>query len=79
MHKQGKGYRKRAKALNVPRDAVGNIIRKFRIKGTRATLPERGGRRRLSPATTRFLRRQVVKNPSVTAKDLQQDLAAADT
>ena len=79
LHKQGKGYKKIAKALNVPRDTVGSIVRKFKVEGTVATLPGRGRKRKLSAAATRFLRRQVVKNPRVTAKHLQQDLVAAGT
>ena len=66
------GYKKIAKALNVPRDTVGSIVRKFKVEGTVATLPERGRKRKLSAAATRFLRRQVVKNPRVTSKHLQQ-------
>ena len=80
LHKQGKGYKKMAKALNVPRDIIGSIVRKFKVEGTVATLPGRGRKRKLSAAATRFLRRpQVVKNPRVTAKHLQQDLVAAGT
>ncbi|KAF7653672.1 hypothetical protein LDENG_00080200 [Lucifuga dentata] len=74
---QGNGYNKIANALNVPRDTVGSTVHKFKVKGTLATLPEHGRKRKLSTAATRFL--QVVKNPRVTAKDLQQDLVAAGT
>ena len=63
LHKQGNGYKKIAKALNVPRDTVGSIVRKFKVKGTVATLPGCGRKRKISKAATRFLRRQVVKNP----------------
>lgn len=63
LHKQGKGYKKIAKALNVPRDTVGSIVRKFKVKGTVATLPGRGRKRKLSTTATRCLRRQVAKNP----------------
>ena len=78
LHKQGqKDTKRQTKALNVPRDTVGSIVRKFEVKGTLATLPERGRKRKLSTAITRVLRRQVVKNPWLTAKHLQQDLVAA--
>ncbi|KAF7646787.1 hypothetical protein LDENG_00182360 [Lucifuga dentata] len=76
---QGNGYKKIANALNVPRDTAGSVVHKFKVKGTLTTLPGRGRKRKLSTAATRFLRRQVVKNPQVTAKDLQQDLVAAGT
>ena len=46
LHKQEKGYEKIAKALNVPRDTVGSIVRKFKVEGTVA---ERGSCQRLPP------------------------------
>jgi len=45
------------KALNVPRDTVGSIVRKFKVKGTVVTLPEWSRQRNASIAATRFLRR----------------------
>ena len=63
LYKQGKGYKTIAKALNVPRSTVLSIVHKFRVKGTVATLPGRGRKRKISGASTRFLRRQVVKTP----------------
>jgi len=34
LDKQGKGYKKISKALNVPRDTVGSIVRKIKVEGT---------------------------------------------
>ena len=51
------------KALNIPRDTIGSIVHKFKVKGTLVTLPGRGRKRKLSMAATRFLRRLVEKNP----------------
>ena len=48
LHKQRKGYKKIAKALNVPRDTVGSIVRKYKVKGTVATPPGCGRKRKLS-------------------------------
>ena len=79
LHRQGKGYKKIAKALNVPRDTEGSIVHKFKVKGPVATLPGRGRKRKQSPAATRVLRRQVIKNPRLTVRDLQQHLVAAST
>ena len=79
LHKQGKGYKKIAKALNVPRDTVGAMVRKFKVSRTVATLPGRGRKRKLSEAATRVPRRQVVKNPRLTAKELQQNLVTTGT
>ena len=78
MHKQGKGYTKWQRH-NVSRDTVESIVCKFKVKVTLATLPGHGRKRKLSVSATRFLRRQVVRNPPVIAKDLQQDLMAAVT
>ncbi|KAL7888525.1 hypothetical protein AOLI_G00034990 [Acnodon oligacanthus] len=72
-----KDTKKTAKALKIPRDAVGSIVHKIKVKGTLATLPGCGRKSKPSLAATTFLRRQVVNNAQVTAKDLQQDLVAA--
>ena len=37
LHKQGKGYKRIAQLLNVPRDTVGSIVRKYKAKGSVAT------------------------------------------
>lgn len=79
LHKKGNGYKKISKLLNVPRDTIGSIIRKFKATGTVATQPGRGRKKKLSAATTRFLRRQVDKNPRITAKDLRHVLAEEGT
>ena len=79
LHKKGNGYKKISKLLNVPRDIVGSIICKFNATGTAATQHGRGGKKKLSAAVARFLRRQVDKNPRLTAKDLKEDLAEGGT
>ena len=76
LHSQGDGYKTIAKRLNISRDTVSCIVRKYKGKGTVATLPGRGRRRKLSSTARRLLRRQMEKNPRVAAKELQKDLAA---
>lgn len=49
------------KELNAPSYTVGNILCKFKVKGTDYTTS---------------LKRQVDKNPPATAKDQQQDISA---
>lgn len=68
MHKEGKRYKKAAKALNAPRDTVGKIVHKLKDKRTVASLPECGVKRMLSWAATRFLSRQVVKKSTTECK-----------
>ena len=75
-HGQGDGYKTIANRLNISRDTVGNIARKYTAKGTVVTLPGRGRRRKLLSTARGFLRRQIEKNPRVTAKELHKDLAA---
>ena len=48
LHKEIYGYKKIAKTLNISRDRIGSIIRKFKAKGTVETLPGRGRKRILS-------------------------------
>lgn len=75
LHKQGYGYKKIAKRLNISRDTIGSIVRKFKAKGTVERLPGRGRKRLLSATAVRYLRRKVEKNPRVTAEELRQDMS----
>ena len=70
LHKQGCGYKKIAKTLNIPRDTTGSIIRKFKAKGTVQTLPGRGRKRLLSMTAVRYLKRKVDKNPRLITEAL---------
>lgn len=79
LHKKGNGYKKISKLLNVPRDTVGSIIRKFKATGTVATKCGRGRKKKLTAAAARFVRRQVDKNPRLTSKELKEDLAKEGT
>lgn len=79
LHKNGNGYKKIAKMLNIPRDTIGSIIRKFKSKGTVETLPGRGRKKILTATAVRYLKRKVGKNPRVTAKELKKDLSDVGT
>ncbi|KAI4885370.1 hypothetical protein NFI96_008195 [Prochilodus magdalenae] len=79
LHKNGNGYKKIAKLLNIPRDTIGSIIRKFKLKGTVETLPGRGRKKILTATAVRYLKRNVEKNPRVTAKELKKDLSDVGT
>lgn len=72
LHRKGNGYKKIAKMLNIPRDTIGSIIRKFKAKGTVETLPGRGRKNMLTATAVRYLKRRVEKSPRVTAEELRQ-------
>ncbi|KAI4873187.1 hypothetical protein NFI96_019322 [Prochilodus magdalenae] len=61
------------------KDTIGSIIRKFKLKGTVETLPGRGRKKILTATAVRYLKRNVEKNPCVTAKELKKDLSDVGT
>uniref|UniRef100_A0A8C5M7V7 Transposase n=1 Tax=Leptobrachium leishanense TaxID=445787 RepID=A0A8C5M7V7_9ANUR len=65
LHRKGNGYKKIAKMLNIPRETIGSIIRKFKAKGTVETLPARG-RKKMTSTAVRYLKCRVEKSPRVT-------------
>uniref|UniRef100_A0A8C5Q9A8 Transposase n=1 Tax=Leptobrachium leishanense TaxID=445787 RepID=A0A8C5Q9A8_9ANUR len=79
LHRKGNGYKKIAKMLNIPRETIGSIIRKFKAKGTVETLPGRGRKKMLTSTALRYLKRRVEKSPRVTAEELRKDLSDVGT
>uniref|UniRef100_A0A8C5QAL0 Transposase n=1 Tax=Leptobrachium leishanense TaxID=445787 RepID=A0A8C5QAL0_9ANUR len=79
LHRKGNGYKKIAKMLNIPRETIGSIIRKFKAKGTVETLPGRGRKKMLTLTAVRYLKRRVEKSPRVTAEELRKDLSDVGT
>uniref|UniRef100_A0A8C5PFS3 Transposase Tc1-like domain-containing protein n=1 Tax=Leptobrachium leishanense TaxID=445787 RepID=A0A8C5PFS3_9ANUR len=67
------------KWLNIPRETIGSIIRKFKAKGTVETLPGRGRKKMLTSTAVRYLKRRVEKGPRVTAEELRKDLSDVGT
>uniref|UniRef100_A0A8C5PFK5 Transposase Tc1-like domain-containing protein n=1 Tax=Leptobrachium leishanense TaxID=445787 RepID=A0A8C5PFK5_9ANUR len=65
--------------LNIPRETIGSIIRKFKAKGTVETLPGRGRKKMLTSTAARYLKRRVEKSPRVTAEELRKDLSDVGT
>lgn len=51
FRKQGKAYKKIAKALNVPRDRFGRKVHKFKVKGTLYYLNAIKGEKQISEET----------------------------
>uniref|UniRef100_A0A8C5PJ22 Transposase n=1 Tax=Leptobrachium leishanense TaxID=445787 RepID=A0A8C5PJ22_9ANUR len=79
LHRKGDGYKKISKMLNIPRETIGSIIRKFKAKGTVETLPGRGRKKMLTSTAVRYLKRRVEKSPRVTAEELRKDLSDVGT
>uniref|UniRef100_A0A8C5WII5 Transposase n=1 Tax=Leptobrachium leishanense TaxID=445787 RepID=A0A8C5WII5_9ANUR len=79
LHRKGNGYKKIAKMLNIPRETIGSIIRKFKAKGTVETLPGRGRKKMLTSTAVRYLKRRVEKSPRVTAEELRKHLSDVGT
>uniref|UniRef100_A0A8C5MN72 Transposase n=1 Tax=Leptobrachium leishanense TaxID=445787 RepID=A0A8C5MN72_9ANUR len=79
LHRKGNGYKKIAKMLNIPRETIGSIIRKFKAKGTVETLPGRGRKKMLTSTAVHYLKRRVEKSPRVTAEELRKDLSEVGT
>uniref|UniRef100_A0A8C5MIC2 Transposase n=1 Tax=Leptobrachium leishanense TaxID=445787 RepID=A0A8C5MIC2_9ANUR len=79
LHRKGNGYKKIAKMLNIPRETIGSIIRKFKAKGTVETLPGRGRKKMLTLTAVHYLERRVEKSPRVTAEELRKDLSDVGT
>uniref|UniRef100_A0A8C5MEC7 Transposase Tc1-like domain-containing protein n=1 Tax=Leptobrachium leishanense TaxID=445787 RepID=A0A8C5MEC7_9ANUR len=65
--------------LNIPRETIGSIIRKFKAKGTVETLPGRGRKKMLTSTAVRYLKRRVEKSPRVTAEEPRKDLSDVGT
>uniref|UniRef100_A0A8C5QAX1 Transposase Tc1-like domain-containing protein n=1 Tax=Leptobrachium leishanense TaxID=445787 RepID=A0A8C5QAX1_9ANUR len=65
--------------LNIPRETIGSIIRKFKAKGTVETLPGRGRKKMLTSTAVRYLKRRVEKSPRLTAEELRKDLSDVGT
>uniref|UniRef100_A0A8C5QS12 Transposase n=1 Tax=Leptobrachium leishanense TaxID=445787 RepID=A0A8C5QS12_9ANUR len=74
LHRKGNGYKKIAKMLNIPRETIGSIIRKFKAKGTVEMLPGRGRKKMLTSTAVRYLKRRVEKSPRVTAEELRKKM-----
>uniref|UniRef100_A0A8C5PUJ6 Transposase Tc1-like domain-containing protein n=1 Tax=Leptobrachium leishanense TaxID=445787 RepID=A0A8C5PUJ6_9ANUR len=79
LHRKGNGYKKFAKMLNILRETIGSIIRKFKAKGTVETLPGLGRKKMLTSTAVRYLKRRVEKSPRVTAEELRKDLPDVGT
>uniref|UniRef100_A0A8C5MZ74 Transposase Tc1-like domain-containing protein n=1 Tax=Leptobrachium leishanense TaxID=445787 RepID=A0A8C5MZ74_9ANUR len=65
--------------LNIPRETIGSIIRKFKAKGTVETLPGHGRKKMLTSTAVRYLKHRVEKSPRVTAEELRKDLSDVGT
>ena len=68
---QGKDKKKMSKALNIPRNSVKSIIKKWKEYGTCVNLARAGRLHKLSGRARRRLVREATKTPMTTLKELQ--------
>jgi transposase len=77
-HKEGQGYRKISKEMDLPLNTVGNIIRKYKKFGDGITnIPRTGRPRKLNESNSRWISRKVQKDPFITRSEIQTDLKGA--
>src|SRR4029434_3361368 len=71
-HVKGKGYKTISKQLDIPVTTVAHIIQKFKVQGTVANLPGRGGRKRkIDDKLKRWIIRMVTKEPRTTSNEIR--------
>ena len=74
LYKDGKGYKKISKALQMPVSTVQSLIKKWKIQGSLDTKPRSGRPRKISAKTARRIVRDTKKNPQVTSGEIQAAL-----
>ena len=77
-HKEGQGYRKISKEMNVALSTVGNITRKYKKYGdSTANLPRNGRMRKINERNSRWISRYVQINPFITRSEIKTDFEGA--
>ena len=70
-HKEGQGYRKISKEMDLQLSTVGNIIRKYKKCGDRiSNIPRTGRPRKLNESNSRCIRGKVQKNCFITRSEI---------
>ena len=77
LHKAGKGYKSISKNLDVHQSMVRQIVYKWRMLSTVATLPRSGHPAKMTARSQHRMLNEIKKNPRVSAKDLQKSLEHA--
>ncbi|XP_073444503.1 uncharacterized protein [Dendrobates tinctorius] len=75
-YQSGDGYKKISKALDISRNTVRTVIKKWLKFGTTVTLPRTGRPSKIDVRTRRKLVREAAKRPRATLKELQEFLAS---
>lgn len=75
MHKEGHGYKKIAKCLDIAVSTVGSIVRKWKLYRTTESLPRQGRPSKLSIIVRSGLQKQAKRKPTITLKELQSKVA----
>ena len=77
MYNDGLGYKKISSELGVHLSIVQKIISKWKDNRSTKTLPRTGRPPKISLSTARKLVQEGVKNPRVTSRELQEQLAVS--
>ncbi|XP_077107151.1 uncharacterized protein LOC143764919 [Ranitomeya variabilis] len=75
-YQSGEGYKKISKSLDISRNTVKTVIKKWLKFGTTVTLPRTGRPSKIDVRTRRKLVREAAKRPRATLKELQEFLAS---
>ena len=77
-HKEGQGYQKISKEINLALSTIGNIIRKYKKYGDgTANLPRNGRPRKINKRTSKWISRNVQINRFITRSEIKTDLEGA--
>lgn len=74
-YKAGSGYKKIAKELSIHISTARKVIAKWKVLKTTSNVPRSGRPRKISEKTARILVREAKRNPRVTSRQLQVELA----
>jgi transposase len=70
MYRSGLDYKKISETLNIPRNTIKSIIKKWKEYGTTTNLPREGCPPKLTDQARRALIREATKRPKITLKEL---------
>lgn len=77
-YESGKGFKKISKEFDISHSTIRKIVYKWRTFKTTATMPGSGRPSKFTPRADRKMLKEVIKNPKMSSRELQQALATVD-